>query len=77
MFKNNQDELLSVNTSYPIILSDFSPRLYLRSIPPMSETQWEDAFEQYKQFFEYQEINSGMSFAEFQVIFLGIPSPDA
>ena len=48
-------------------MTDWKP--IMGSIPPMSETQWEDAFEQYKQFPEYQEINSGMSLAEFQVIF--------
>ena len=54
-------------TGSGLSMTDWKP--IMGSIPPMSETQWEDAFEQYKQFPEYKEINSGMSLAEFQVIF--------
>ena len=54
-------------TGSGLSMTDWKP--IMGSIPPLSETQWEDAFEQYKQFPEYQEINSGMSLAEFQVIF--------
>ncbi|TVQ66256.1 MAG: heme A synthase [Balneolaceae bacterium] len=38
-------------------------------IPPLNEAQWEEAFEQYKQYPEYQQINRGMGMAEFKVIF--------
>jgi heme a synthase len=38
-------------------------------IPPLTESQWQEAFEQYKQFPEYQQVNRGMSMAEFQFIF--------
>jgi heme a synthase len=38
-------------------------------IPPLTESQWQEVFEQYKQFPEYQQINRGMSLPEFQFIF--------
>lgn len=38
-------------------------------IPPLSEQAWLEAFDQYRQFPEYQEINRGMTLAEFQFIF--------
>ena len=39
------------------------------AIPPLSETAWMVAFEKYKQIPEYTLINSGMSLAEFKVIY--------
>lgn len=39
------------------------------TFPPMSEAEWIDAFEQYKQYPEYQQINRGMSLGEFKGIF--------
>jgi cytochrome c oxidase assembly protein subunit 15 len=48
-------------------MTDWKP--IMGSIPPISEAQWGDAFNQYKQFPEYKEKNSGMSLAEFQFIF--------
>jgi len=38
-------------------------------IPPLSQADWEAAFEQYRQFPEYQQLNRGMSMSEFQFIF--------
>lgn len=39
-------------------------------IPPLSEQEWLETFEKYKQFPEYQKVNKGMSLFEFQEIFL-------
>ncbi len=38
-------------------------------IPPLSEAQWNDAFETYRQFPEYQEVHRGMTLPEFKVIY--------
>jgi cytochrome c oxidase assembly protein subunit 15 len=38
-------------------------------IPPLGETQWQAAFESYKQFPEYQLVNKGMDLTEFKSIF--------
>jgi cytochrome c oxidase assembly protein subunit 15 len=38
-------------------------------IPPLGETQWQSAFESYKQFPEYQLVNKGMDLTEFKSIF--------
>lgn len=54
-------------TGSGLSMTDWKP--IMGSIPPITETQWEEAFNQYKQFPEYKEINSGMSLAEFQYIF--------
>ncbi|CAA0112060.1 Heme A synthase [Halioglobus japonicus] len=40
------------------------------AIPPLSEQDWHDTFEKYKQFPEYQKINHGMSLHEFKSIFM-------
>ncbi|WP_138430972.1 COX15/CtaA family protein [Fodinibius saliphilus] len=37
--------------------------------PPMSETGWQEAFNQYKQFPEYQQLNVGMTLDGFKSIF--------
>lgn len=39
------------------------------AIPPLSETDWREAFEKYQQIPEYQLINKGMSLAEFKAIY--------
>lgn len=39
------------------------------AIPPLTQAQWEHAFALYKQIPEYQQINRGMSLAEFKNIF--------
>jgi cytochrome c oxidase assembly protein subunit 15 len=38
-------------------------------IPPLSEAEWMEEFDKYRQIPEYQQINKGMSLAEFQFIF--------
>jgi cytochrome c oxidase assembly protein subunit 15 len=39
------------------------------AIPPLTQADWQTAFEKYKQFPEYQQINKGMSLGEFKNIF--------
>jgi heme a synthase len=39
------------------------------TLPPLSEQAWTDAFEAYKAIPQYQQINKGMSLAEFKTIF--------
>ncbi len=38
-------------------------------IPPLSAADWEEELEKYRQIPEYQQINKGMSMAEFQFIY--------
>jgi len=38
-------------------------------IPPLSEAQWQEELEKYRQIPEYQQINKGMSLDEFKSIF--------
>ncbi len=38
-------------------------------LPPLSEAEWQAAFDAYRQYPEYQKINRGMSLADFQEIF--------
>ncbi len=38
-------------------------------LPPMGDAAWQEAFEAYQQIPEYQELNRGMSLAEFKRIF--------
>jgi len=38
-------------------------------VPPLSEEEWAQTFERYKEFPEYQKINQGMSVQEFKSIF--------
>lgn len=39
------------------------------ALPPMNHADWMDAFEKYEAIPQYQQINAGMSLAEFQGIF--------
>jgi heme a synthase len=39
------------------------------TLPPLTETQWTEAFEGYKAIPQYRELNAGMSLAEFKTIF--------
>ena len=39
------------------------------AIPPLNEVDWQEAFDEYKQFPEYQKVNKGMSLSEFKFIF--------
>ncbi len=54
-------------TGSGLSMTDWKP--IMGSIPPITETQWEEVFDQYKQFPEYKEKNSGMNLADFQFIF--------
>ncbi len=54
-------------TGSGLSITDWNP--LIGTIPPLNEAQWEDAFEQYKQFPEYQVVNRGMSMSEFKYIF--------
>jgi cytochrome c oxidase assembly protein subunit 15 len=38
-------------------------------IPPIGEEQWQEEFDKYRQIPEYQQVNKGMSMAEFQFIY--------
>lgn len=38
-------------------------------IPPMSESEWREAFDRYRQFPEYRKLRAGMTLGEFQFIF--------
>lgn len=39
------------------------------AIPPLSEADWNEAFDRYKLFPEYYQVNSDMTLSEFKVIF--------
>lgn len=39
------------------------------TLPPLNEAQWLEEFDKYRQIPEYQQINRGMSLAEFQFIY--------
>lgn len=39
------------------------------ALPPMNAADWNDAFEKYRAIPQYQQVNAGMSLAEFQGIF--------
>jgi len=44
-------------------------KLIMGMVPPMSEAEWQEAFDQYKQFPEYQKVNSRFTLPEFKSIF--------
>jgi cytochrome c oxidase assembly protein subunit 15 len=44
-------------------------RPIMGTLPPLTDIQWEQTFEAYKQFPEYQKVNHGMSLSEFKQIF--------
>lgn len=54
-------------TGSGLSMSDWRPIMGI--IPPISETAWQDAFDYYKQFPEYQQVNRGMNLSEFKTIF--------
>ncbi|MDA1100380.1 MAG: COX15/CtaA family protein [Proteobacteria bacterium] len=39
------------------------------TLPPLSDSAWQETFEKYKQFPEYKKINQGMTLSEFKGIF--------
>ena len=44
-------------------------KLISGAIPPINDQQWQEAFELYKQYPEYQKLNSNISLTEFKGIF--------
>ena len=44
-------------------------RLFMGSIPPITDAEWQVTFEQYKNFPEYQQINFNFSLEDFKSIF--------
>lgn len=54
-------------TGSGLSMVDWNP--IMGAIPPLTEVQWEETFEQYKQFPEYREINYNMTLSEFKTIF--------
>ena len=54
-------------TGSGLSMTDWKP--IMGAIPPITEAQWVSAFDQYKQFPEYQQVNRGMSLGEFKFIF--------
>ncbi len=44
-------------------------KVIIGAIPPVNKTEWNEAFDQYKQFPQYEKINADMSLSEFKWIF--------
>lgn len=44
-------------------------KLIMGSVPPMNETEWLTTFEKYKQFPEYQQLNTNYELSDFKSIF--------
>ncbi len=54
-------------TDSGLSMSDWN--LIMGAIPPTSEAEWMDTFEHYKQFPQYQQLNTEMDLEEFKSIF--------
>ncbi|MGK7369069.1 MAG: COX15/CtaA family protein [Candidatus Halalkalibacterium sp. M3_1C_030] len=54
-------------TGSGLSMSDWN--LIMGSLPPLNQAEWTEAFERYKQFPQYQQLNEGMSLQEFKQIF--------
>ncbi len=54
-------------TGSGLSITDWKPIMGI--IPPVTESQWEAVFDQYKQFPQYQQVNRGMSMEEFNFIY--------
>jgi heme a synthase len=54
-------------TGSGLSITDWKP--ILGAVPPLSETDWEAAFAQYREFPQYQLRNQGMTLDEFKVIY--------
>lgn len=54
-------------TGSGLSMSDWN--LIMGTLPPMNPSEWNEAFDQYKQFPEFQQLNEGMSLPEFKQIF--------
>jgi heme a synthase len=54
-------------TQSGLSIVDWAP--IMGAIPPLNETQWQEAFDRYRQYPEYQQLRRGMTMSEFQFIF--------
>lgn len=54
-------------TQSGLSIVDWDP--IMGAIPPLTQEQWDEAFEEYKAFPEYAEVNSEMTLGEFKAIF--------
>jgi cytochrome c oxidase assembly protein subunit 15 len=54
-------------TDSGLSMSDWN--LLMGSIPPLNETEWQQAFERYQEFPQFQQLNSEMNLNEFKQIF--------
>lgn len=54
-------------TGSGLSITDWKPIMGI--VPPVTESQWEAVFDQYKQFPEYQQVNRGMTLSEFKFIY--------
>ncbi|PWN07984.1 COX15/CtaA family protein [Rhodohalobacter mucosus] len=54
-------------TGSGLSMTDWEP--IMGAIPPLSEADWNEAFDQYKLYPEYYQVNSDMTLGEFKVIF--------
>lgn len=54
-------------TQSGLSIVDWDP--FLGVIPPLTEAQWIETFDRYRQFPEYQQLRRGMTLSEFQFIF--------
>lgn len=54
-------------TGSGLSMVDWRPVLGI--VPPLSEAAWQAAFDAYRQYPEYQQVNRGMTLAEFRFIF--------
>ncbi len=54
-------------TDSGLSMSDWN--LIMGSIPPLNEADWQHTFERYKEFPQYQQLNTGMSLDQFKSIY--------
>jgi len=54
-------------TDSGLSMSDWN--LIMGSVPPLNEADWQKTFDRYKQFPQYQKLNTGMELGEFKTIF--------
>ncbi len=54
-------------TQSGLSIVDWEPILGV--VPPLTDAQWQQAFDRYREFPEYQQLRTGMTLAEFQFIY--------
>ncbi len=54
-------------TQSGLSMVDWKP--IMGAIPPISQTDWQETFDQYKNYPQYQKVNQNMTLAEFKAIF--------